>query len=71
MRRNTLNFIVDLVSLLVMLGMIATGVVMRFLLPPGTGGRHGDGPVKSLCGLGRHDWGDVHFWLGVAIGVLM
>jgi len=70
MRRNTLNFLVDIVSLVVMFGMIATGLVIRFVLPPGTGGRHG-GAHKVLCGLGRHDWGDIHFWLAVAIGVLL
>ena len=70
MRRSTLNFVVDLVTLLVMFGMIATGLVIRFVLPPGTGGRHG-GVGKALWGMGRHDWGDVHFWLSAAIGVLL
>ena len=70
MRKNTLNFLVDAVSLVVMFGMIATGLVMRFVLPPGTGGRHG-GARNLLWGMGRHDWGDVHFWLAVVIGVLL
>ena len=65
MKRNTLNFLVDLISALVLLGIIATGLVVRFVLPPGSG--HG----RVLWGLDRHEWGDVHFWVAVAAGVLL
>jgi hypothetical protein len=50
-----------------MLGMIATGIILRFTLPPGSG------RVLASWGLTRHEWGDLHFWLslaGVAIVVL-
>lgn len=70
MRKSTLNFIVDLLTLLAIFVMIATGLVIRFVLPPGTGGRHGEGGLL-LWGGGRHDWGDVHFWASVALGVLL
>lgn len=70
MRRNTLNFLVDAVTLLAIFGMIATGLMIRFVLPTGTGGRHG-GPGHVFWGMGRHDWGDVHFWISVALGVLL
>lgn len=70
MRRSMLNFIVDVLTLLAILVMIATGLVIRFVLPPGTGGRHGEGGLL-LWGYGRHDWGDVHFWAAVALGVLL
>src|SRR3989304_3725348 len=66
MKRNTLNFLIDLVSLAAMLGLILTGIVMKFILPPGTGGR-GGGERSELWGLGRHDWGDIHFWLAVSV----
>ena len=66
MRKSTLNFIVDLVSLLAMVGMIATGLLLKYVLPPGSG--HAG---KVVWGLGRHDWGDVHFYLSVAILGLM
>lgn len=65
MARSTLNFAVDAVTFIVMLTMIATGLLIRFVLPPGSGGRY------SLWGSTRHDWGDVHFWLAVAAGVLV
>lgn len=70
LRRSTLNFLVDLVALLAIFVMIATGLVIRFVLPPGTGGGHGEGGL-ALWGLGRHDWGDVHFWTSVVLGVLL
>ncbi|MCY2953523.1 MAG: DUF4405 domain-containing protein [Planctomycetota bacterium] len=65
MKRNTLNFLIDLVSGLVLLGMIVTGLVMRFVLPPGSG------RARALWTWGRHDWGDVHFWLAVGAGALL
>lgn len=65
MARGTLNFIIDAVTFMVMLTMIATGLLVRFVLPPGSGER------RSLWDYTRHDWGDVHFWLAVALGGLV
>ncbi len=70
LRRSTLNFIVDALALLAIFVMVATGLIIRFILPPGTGGGHGEGGLL-LWGLGRHDWGDVHFWTSVALSVLL
>jgi len=68
MRKNTLNLIVDLCSFAVMLALACTGLIMAFVLPPGTGGAGG----LSLWGMGRHDWGDVHFVLAlVLIGLIL
>jgi hypothetical protein len=66
MRKNTLNFIVDLLTLLAILTMIGTGLIMYFTLPPGSGSRG-----LILWGLDRHEWGDVHFWSSVALGALL
>jgi hypothetical protein len=79
MRRTTVNFLVDAIAFLDLLGLIATGGIMKFVLPPGSGGgygrgfRGGRGPddVKELLGLGRHDWGDVHFVLAMLFVLLM
>lgn len=65
MRRTTLNFLVDFVAFLFMLGMIGTGLLVRFALPPGTGGR------LSIWGLGRHDWGDMHYYFAIGLVVLL
>jgi hypothetical protein len=69
-RRNTLNFLIDAVTALVMLGMIATGLLVRYVLPPGSGG-HGQGAAKTLWGLDRHGWGDIHFWIAVTLASLL
>jgi hypothetical protein len=37
MKRSTLNFIVDLAAFLDLLGIIFTGLIMEYVLPPGTG----------------------------------
>ncbi len=65
MARSTLNFIIDVVAFLIMLAMVATGLLMRFVLPPGSGGR------LSLWLGTRHDWGEVHFWLAVGLAALL
>jgi hypothetical protein len=65
MRRTTLNFIVDAVALLDLLLMTATGILLKTVLPPGSGGGHGGGEARTLLGLGRHDWGSIHFILSL------
>ncbi|CAN5508206.1 hypothetical protein BH10PLA1_BH10PLA1_07270 [soil metagenome] len=65
MKRNTFNFLIDILSALMMFGMIDTGLLIRFVLPPGSGSR------RILWGYGRHDWGDVHFWLAVGVAVTL
>jgi hypothetical protein len=63
--RTSTNFWLDLVSLVVMIGLAMTGGLIHFVLPPGTGHSH------TLFGLGRHDFGQVHFYLAVAAVVLL
>jgi hypothetical protein len=70
MKRNTLNFLVDLISLLLMLGLAWTGLLIHYVLPPGSGGR-GGGHGMTLWGLGRHDYGSIHFYLALALIGLM
>ena len=68
--KTRLNYLVDFVTLLLILAMIGTGIVIRYVLPAGSGG-HGGGGRWLLWGLGRHDWGGVHFWLAVGLTVVM
>ncbi len=70
MRRNLLNFIVDAVSLIAMAGLVATGLIVKYVLPAGSGG-HGRGGGLKVWGWSRHDWGDLHFYIAVGILVLM
>jgi len=70
MKRNIINICVDLVSFLVMLGLIWTGFLIHYVLPLGTGGRHSE-PLLTLWGLGRHDYGNIHFYLALILIGLM
>jgi hypothetical protein len=61
MKRTALNIAIDSLAALTMLAMIATGILIRFTLPPGSG------RISGVWGLTRHQWGDLHFWLALAI----
>ena len=67
MKRNTLNLVIDVVTLLNLLFLVVSGYLMEFTLPP----REGAGVQRTLWGLDRHDWGDWHFWAAVLFVVLM
>jgi len=50
-------------------GLTGTGLLMKYRLPPGSRGGHG----LSALGMTRHEWGDIHVWIGwgvVAITLL-
>ena len=42
--------------------LVSTGIILHYLLP------HGSGGSRSIWGMSRHDWGDIHFY--VSIGFL-
>ncbi|MHC4542973.1 MAG: DUF4405 domain-containing protein [Planctomycetota bacterium] len=66
MKRNTLNFYIDLASFLVLFALLITGLLIHYVLPP-CGSCDGSGPSKELTlwGYGRHDFGKVHFYLAL------
>ncbi|WKJ92330.1 DUF4405 domain-containing protein [Methylomonas montana] len=61
MNRTLVNIIIDLVATLLFLGMIATGYLLRFPLPPGSN------KTLTLWRLSRHQWGDIHFWISLGL----
>ncbi len=61
MKRTTLNLSIDLLAAAFLIGMIATGYILYFALPPGTN------KSLSLWGLTRHQWGQIHFWVSVGL----
>jgi hypothetical protein len=78
MKRGTLNFVVDFVSFINLVCLALTGFIMKYILPPGTGGRgcvlHGGGgreQIKQLWSMTRHQWGDIHFYLALLFVTLM
>jgi hypothetical protein len=63
--RTATNFWIDVVSLVVMVGLAATGGLIHYVLPAGSG------HFYELYGWNRHDIGQVHFYLAVvAVGLL-
>jgi len=77
-KRTTVNFIVDLIAFIDLLCLACTGFIIKFILPPGSGGRgrgfrggRGPGEIKELWSMTRHEWGDIHFFLAVLFVTLM
>ncbi|MFZ1539716.1 MAG: DUF4405 domain-containing protein, partial [Chromatiaceae bacterium] len=65
MNRPTLNFLIDAMAFIAFAFLTTTGVLTRYVLPPGSG------RYATLWGLNRHGWGDLHFWVAVVLlGVL-
>lgn len=60
MKRPTLNLAVDAAAFATFVLLTSTGVLLRYVLPPGSG-RH-----TTIWGLDRHDWGQIHFWISMA-----
>jgi uncharacterized protein DUF4405 len=75
MKRANLNFVVDVLAFVAFLVLLSTGIVMRYQLPPGSGGvagrgtGHGAGQqtVLLLGGWTRHEWGDIHYWVAALL----
>ena len=72
MRRPTLNFIIDVLGFIFLVCLAVTGVIMKYVLLPGTGGRgreisggRGREHIETFISLSRHQWGDIHFWFSL------
>lgn len=63
-KRRSLNFWVDLITALQFSALLGSGILMKYILPPGTC----DAPVlKTWLGHARHWWGDIHWWIAVSL----
>jgi hypothetical protein len=77
MRKPTFNLIVDATALVILAGLIATGFLLEYKLPPGSGGGEGrglaaiHGSALAVWGMTRHQWGDVHLILAFVLAGLM
>ncbi|MGB0744310.1 MAG: DUF4405 domain-containing protein [Opitutales bacterium] len=59
--KNPLMRATNLLLYLSFCGLAGTGALLTWKLVPGSQGGHG----LTVLGLGRHDWGAIHFWLAV------
>lgn len=73
-----MNFTIDLLAFFDLICLVTTGFIMRFILPPGSGGRgrllhdgRGAEHIKTLLSMGRHDWGDIHFYFAIGFVLLL
>jgi hypothetical protein len=79
MKRSNLNRIVDTLAFMGFVLVASTGVLLRYLLPPGSGRLQGIGtghqaaekPITLLWGLTRHAWGEVHIWVAFGLMVVL
>ena len=74
MTRNTLNFWIDLASFVVFFGLAVTGLLIYYVLPPCgncTGAVCTEESPLALWGLGRHDFGRIHFYLALTTVTLV
>ncbi|HMO84491.1 MAG TPA: DUF4405 domain-containing protein [Lacipirellulaceae bacterium] len=77
MNRTALNAAVDALAYAGFVALAATGLMLRYQMPPGSGGLHGMGagsgagagsrPVTIVWGLSRHEWGGVHYWIAIGL----
>lgn len=57
MKRATIISLIDVVAFIAFLFLTSSGILLRYLLPPGSG------RWSELWGMTRHQWSEVHFWL--------
>ena len=60
LKKKTWNAIIDTLAYAAFVVLAMTGVIMYFILPPGSG------RGMTIWGWDRHDWGDIHFWAAVS-----
>jgi cytochrome b561 len=64
MRKHTQNAYLDIILLIGMIGLIFTGVILHFILPPGS-------HQNTFIDLSRHEWGELHFWVAAIFTILI
>ena len=65
MKRTRLNLIIDIVAFVGFVGLTTTGVLLRYILPPGSG------YYSTIWSLDRHEWGDIHFWISMVFFIVL
>ena len=66
MRKNSLNYLINALALLAFSCMVSTGLLLKFIIPPGR-----ESSSKYWLDIHRHDWGDIHAYLGLGFLILV
>ena len=69
MKKNTLNYIVDIFMFLLMMAIIGIGFLMKFILITGQEKwiKYGRNVEETFLGMDRHGWGKVHLIIGLIL----
>ncbi len=59
MKRANLISLIDIIAFIAFLFLTSSGILLRYLLPPGSG------RWSAVWGMTRHEWGEVHFWVSM------
>lgn len=79
MKRSTWISLIDILAFISFLLLIATGILLKYVLPPGSGGleTHGMGwkaashSISLVWGLTRHEWGTIHFYTSLCFLIVI
>ncbi len=73
MRKNRLNFIIDVIMLLVMVVILSIGLLVKYMLPTGQEKweLYGENREFLFMNLDRHQWGEIHYLLGIVLIALL
>lgn len=67
--KNPARRVINLLLYFCLCLLLGTGALMTWRLPPAS--RGGGGRGQTVLGWDRHDWGDLHFWLGLGFVALV
>jgi len=72
------NRIINALALIVFCFMVSTGMILKVLLPPGSGravrlfrGGQNQKTIDLLLGMTRHEWGTIHFYLSISFLIIL
>lgn len=61
MKHTNRNFFIDVIAFIGFVVLTTTGILMRYILPPGSG------YYSTIWSFDRHEWGSIHFWISVVL----
>ncbi len=73
MRKSKWNFIIDVIMFALMAAIVGLGLLIKYILLPGTERweKYGRSVDLTYLGLDRHDWGKIHLILALVLIVLL